>query len=99
MEVTDTLFPLKCWANTSTKPLVIDRLIEMVGSGGYVERDEEACDELAVYEVKPNGSYGAKQGYHDDILMTRAIGLYVASTSTRTGPAEHYRVKRRHQWL
>ena len=85
--------------NTSTKPLVIDRLIEMVGSGGYVERDEEACDELAVYEVKPNGSYGAKQGYHDDILMTRAIGLYVASTSTRTGPAEHYRVKRRHQWL
>lgn len=86
--------------NTSTKPMVIDRLIELVGSGGYVERDEGACDELAVYEVKPNGSFGAKDGYHDDILMTRAIGLYVISTTLyRRGCAGEYRVAVPQRWL
>ena len=86
--------------NTSTKPMVIDRLIELVGSGGYVERDEGACDELAVYEVKPNGSFGAKEGYHDDILMTRAIGLYVISTTLyHRGSAGDYRVAAPQRWL
>ena len=27
---------------------------------------------------RPNGSYGATEGAHDDLLMTRAIGLHVA---------------------
>ncbi|MCM1092520.1 MAG: hypothetical protein NC421_01040 [Lachnospiraceae bacterium] len=86
--------------NTSTKPMVIDRLIELVGSGGYVERDEGACDELAVYEVKPNGSFGAKEGYHDDILMTRAIGLYVISTTLyHRVSAGEYRVAVPQRWL
>lgn len=69
--------------NTSTKPMVIDRLVQMVSTAGYIERDGMACDELAVYEVLPNGSYAAKPGHHDDILMTRAIGLYVAGCTHR----------------
>ena len=48
-----------------------------VRDGTYVERDIMAADELAVYEQLPNGSYGARSGCHDDILMTRAIGLHV----------------------
>lgn len=67
--------------NTSTKPMVIDRMIQAVKSRGYVERDMDACDELSVYELKPNGSYGAMNGYHDDMLMTRAIGLHVIATT------------------
>lgn len=64
--------------NRSTKSLVISDLIARVRDCDYIERDAAACDELAVYELKPSGGYGAKTGYHDDILMTRAIGLYVA---------------------
>lgn len=36
-----------------------------------------ALDELASYELQPNGSYAAADGNHDDILMTRAIALHV----------------------
>lgn len=64
--------------NRSTKSLVINDLIARVRDRGYTERDTDACDEMAVYELKATGTYGAKAGYHDDILMTRAIGLYVA---------------------
>ena len=45
--------------------------------GRYAERCREACDELDFYERRPNGSYGARQGRHDDMLMTRAIALHV----------------------
>lgn len=66
--------------NRSTKALIIDNLLGMVRDAGYVERDEMALNELASYEKKRSGAYGARQGCHDDILMTRAIGLYVIST-------------------
>ncbi len=39
-----------------------------------------ACDELATYELTSSGAYAAHKGFHDDLLMTRAIGLYVIST-------------------
>ena len=71
--------------NRSTKSLVICHLISLVRESAYIERDSDACDELTVYECGPTGSFGAKCGYHDDILMTRAIGLYVASTMPEPG--------------
>ncbi len=54
-----------------------------VGRGGrsdnclYVERDELCLSEYLAYEQRPNGSYGALPGHHDDLLMTRAIGLHI----------------------
>lgn len=65
--------------NRSTKSIVINHLIGVVRDDAYVERDVDACDELAVYECRQSGRFAAKPGHHDDILMTRAIGLYVAS--------------------
>lgn len=65
--------------NRATKATVIAALTAMVRECGYVERDVQACCEMDTYEQHPNGSFGAKRGHHDDILMTRAIGLYVAS--------------------
>ena len=70
--------------NRATKSLVISHLIALVRESAYVEHDMDACDELSVYECGPSGCFGAKLGFHDDILMTRAIGLYVASTMTDT---------------
>ena len=34
-------------------------------------------DEYLCYEKKPNGAFGAIVGKHDDLLMTRAIGLHI----------------------
>ncbi len=64
--------------NRATKQMIITELVGAVRDGAYAERDESACDELMVYQRRANGSYGARAGYHDDILMTRAIGLHVA---------------------
>ena len=65
--------------NRQTKPLVISELIRRVRELSYIERDTRACDELATYTQPPRGSYEARPGCHDDILMTRAIALYVAA--------------------
>ena len=65
--------------NRATKTMLINHLIAMVRDEAYIERDSDACDELAVYECDPSGRFGARAGYHDDILMTRAIALYAAS--------------------
>lgn len=70
--------------NVQTKGLIITNLIAMVREGSYTERDSRACDEMAVYEQGRSGSYAARPGCHDDILMTRAIGLYVIATMPPT---------------
>lgn len=70
--------------NRSTKDMIINNLIGLVRDTAYVERDAEACNELATYERTPNGAYAAKRGCHDDILMTRAIALYVISSTRPT---------------
>lgn len=70
--------------NRSTKAILIDGLIEAVRTGAYIERDAMACNELVTYEQRPNGSYGAKPGYHDDILMTRAMALWALRDLPRT---------------
>ncbi|MCH5234456.1 MAG: terminase [Muribaculaceae bacterium] len=63
--------------NISTKPMVISTLVKVVRDHLYTERDERALAEFLEYECKQNGSYGAVAGKHDDILMTRAIGLHI----------------------
>lgn len=63
--------------NTATKPMIITSLIKYVREHAYVEADTRTLDEYLSYERKPNGSYGAIAGEHDDLLMTRAIGLHI----------------------
>ncbi len=76
--------------NRSTKTTIIAGLIEAVRDGTYIERDHRACDELSTYRLEPGGSYAAAPGYHDDILITRAIALYViASDRVPAGDRRH----------
>lgn len=63
--------------NLSTKPMIISTLVKAIRENSYVERDERCLHEYEVYERRPNGSFGAIVGEHDDILMTRAIGLHI----------------------
>ena len=62
--------------NRATKVVLVNGLIRAVRDSEYVERSADACYELAVYRQFPNGAYGSKAGYHDDILMTRALALH-----------------------
>ena len=63
--------------NISTKPMVISNLVRVVREGLYIERDDRCIDEYLTYCRRTNGSYGAISGKHDDMLMTRAIGLHI----------------------
>lgn len=63
--------------NRLTKPMIISTLVKVIRDGDYVEREEECLSEYLTYEQRQDGSYGALEGCHDDLLMTRAIGLHV----------------------
>lgn len=63
--------------NISTKPMIISTLVKVIREGLYVERDVRCLDEYLTYEKRPNGSFSAILGKHDDLLMTRAIGLHI----------------------
>ena len=63
--------------NIATKPMIISTLVKAVRDHIYTERDRRCLDEYLVYERRQNGSYGAIVGHHDDLLMTRAIGLHI----------------------
>ena len=63
--------------NVATKPMIISTLVKVIRERLYIERDKRCLDEYDTYERKPNGAYGAIVGKHDDLLMTRAIGLHI----------------------
>ena len=63
--------------NVATKPMIISTLVKVIREGLYVERDVRCLDEYLTYEKRPNGSFSAILGKHDDLLMTRAIGLHI----------------------
>lgn len=63
--------------NKATKPMVIDTLNSSIRDELYYERDLRACDEMDTYEIKENGTYGAVEGCHDDMVMATAIGLHI----------------------
>lgn len=63
--------------NIATKPMIISTLVKVIRETMYIERDVRCTDEYITYERKPNGAYGAISGKHDDLLMTRAIGLHI----------------------
>lgn len=71
--------PVKYGFNTNqqTKPEIITCLIEVVREHEYIERDANCLDEYLTYELNLKGQYAAIIGKHDDLLMTRAIGMWV----------------------
>lgn len=63
--------------NVSTKPMIISTLVKVIRENLYTERDVRCLAEYIDYEKKQNGAFGAIKGKHDDLLMTRAIGLHI----------------------
>ena len=62
--------------NVKTKREAITALIKALRDRSYIERDIDAVNEMRDYQ-EHNCRYEARAGKHDDILMTRAIGLLV----------------------
>lgn len=63
--------------NTLTKKVVIYNLKVVIREHLYVEREEACLDEYLTYVETENNVFEAMEGYHDDRLMTRAIGMQV----------------------
>lgn len=63
--------------NKETKTMIVDEFVGVLREKSYKERDEEALNEARWYEQKKTTVWGAKQGKHDDILMTRMIGMHI----------------------
>jgi hypothetical protein len=66
--------------NVKSKGNLVDNYRSLLRNIGYVEYDERALDEADVYEVKQNGSMGAVEGNHDDILITRMGAGWLATS-------------------
>ncbi len=65
--------------NRRTKGQIVHNLIAMTRDRAYVEHDREAVDEMSWFQLLSKGQYGAVKGKHDDMVMARAIALFVAS--------------------
>lgn len=61
--------------NKQTKTDLVNQMNKRFRELGHIERDARALDEADCYEIKPDGTYGAVDGEHDDIYMSRGIGL------------------------
>ena len=63
--------------NTITKKVVVENLKKVLRDRLYVEYETETLDEYLTYIETDKGGFEAMEGYHDDRLMTRAIGMQV----------------------
>lgn len=63
--------------NVLTKAQIVTNLVTMVREGLLVEHDADAIDEMSWFEEKTGGGYGAIDGKHDDMVMSRGIALLV----------------------
>jgi len=64
--------------NSGTKSLIINTHNAALRDGLYVERDKRAISEMNTLEYKLDGSIGAVDGCHDDIVITRAGVVWMA---------------------
>jgi hypothetical protein len=64
--------------NRQTKQMIINNLRAAIRDTQYFETDHRACDEMDQYENKQDGTLGAVDGAHDDILMCTAILVWAS---------------------
>ena len=69
---------------------MINNLIAYVRDNAYIEHDDMAIYEMLDYEQGDDGKgFAAREGKHDDILMTRAIGLQLIENMRLHGQDSH----------
>lgn len=66
--------------NVATKPMVINALNAAWRDDTFIEHDSRVVDEADQFEFRTDGSMGAVEGCHDDLLMPTAIGVWVSES-------------------
>lgn len=76
--------------NQKSKGMIIDSInaaarekyLEIKGEKerwGFIERDQRAVNEIDIYEIKRDGSMGAPDGKNDDLVITTAGAIWLAT--------------------
>lgn len=63
-----------------TKEMIINRLNAAAREREYLERSSRTCDEMDTYEIKPDGTMGAVEGAHDDLVISTAGSVWLATS-------------------
>lgn len=74
----DRVTEIMGWKTTTrSKPLMIDDLAKILqeGTEAIKIKSPEIIDELRLFEKKDNGSMGAPDGFHDDLVMSLALNI------------------------
>ena len=66
--------------NAANKNMILSSLNEALRDTTYIERDREAIDEFNCFEEKQNGTTGAVEGAHDDIVISAAGAIWLATS-------------------
>jgi hypothetical protein len=79
------------------KVMIIDSLNGALRDQSYIERDIRVLDECDCYEYKSDGTMGAVEGMHDDLVIPTAICIWASESTLTIGmPKErtHRQVKK-----
>lgn len=71
--------------NAQTKPLIIDKLDEAIRQGVADMPDLATVEEAFAFVHRGDGSMGAAQGAHDDMVMSWAIAWFLRLVSIGSG--------------
>jgi len=58
-----------------SKRQILTLLKKLIETGNLIIQDKKTIDELFTFIEKPNGTFAAEDGYHDDMVMALAIAL------------------------
>jgi hypothetical protein len=68
------------WETTSrSKPLAIDSLAKALREETYQVRSQSMLDEALIYSYQDNGSMSAPSGMNDDLVISHAIAIHLAT--------------------
>lgn len=65
--------------NKKTKPLILSNLVELVREHVNIFNNEKTLRQMLTMVRKENGKQEAEEGYHDDRVMSAAIGYHAIS--------------------
>ena len=88
--------------NRKTKPLILSNLVQIVRENVDVINDSKTLREMLTMVRKENGKQEAEEGYHDDKVMSIAIGYNAVSQVTfdvepiTVDPQYHFNIEKQY---
>lgn len=69
--------------NRATRPIILDGLKGVMRDATESEVDLATLDEMTKFVRHKNGKQAAMEGFHDDLVMARAIATHISAHQTR----------------